>query len=206
MGLLLGVPSLASGSGPRQIQFDPWEQSLENISFIIPKPNIPNLIIIHKCNSLNSEIIFDQFLFDLSTSSSSFSSSLSDQPPMTSNQPPSDQSPSDQSPSDQPPMTSSSSSFQPSVLETKNVNVVPVINLIFTAIGLFIAIFTFSIIAFMNINTRIDNLYTNLGSKIDNGNQEMRELINSSIRDFNSRIDNVNGRIDNMYKAPSIEN
>ena len=56
------------------------------------------------------------------------------------------------------------------------------------------------------MNGRIDNLYTDLGNKIDNVNQEIRNLINSSIRDFNNRIDNVNRRVDNMYKAPSVKN
>ena len=198
MGLLLGLPSLASGSDLRPTQKDLIE---------VQQPKF--MIQLYRSYVFNLETTSDQSSFVLLSSVQSFM--IPDQPP--SDQPPSDQSsmipdqsPSNQPPSDQSSMTSSSSSFQPSVLETKNVNVVPVINLIFTAIGLFIAIFAFSIMAFMNIYTRIDNLYTDLGSKIDNGNQEMRELINSSIRDFNSRIDNVNGRIDNMYKAPSIEN
>ena len=58
----------------------------------------------------------------------------------------------------------------------------------------------------------MDNLENNLGNQIYNGNQEMRNLINSAIRDFNNRIDttdqrvdNANQRIDQVYQAPSIK-
>ena len=58
---------------------------------------------------------------------------------------------------------------------------------------------------YIGLNGKIDRVNENLGNKIDNGNQEIRNLINFAIRDFNSRIDNADKRIDRVYQAPSIK-
>ena len=105
------------------------------------------------------------------------------------------------------PMTSTTSpdSSKESNGKNQNIDLVQVINLIFTSIQI-----TVALVAIL-IGTSVA-LYVSLSNKIDNGLQEIREearedrkLIISANKDFNNRIDITNQRIDQVYQSPSIK-
>ena len=83
--------------------------------------------------------------------------------------------------------------------------VIGILTILATLIGVGVALYT-------NLSDRIGRLESNIGNRIDNGLQEIREearedrkLIISANKDFNNRIDTTNQRIDRVYQAPSIK-
>ena len=94
--------------------------------------------------------------------------------------------------------TMTQSPSQPPVEPTTKIRNIDLITIIGSII---IPLITLAITLYVRLDTKIDNV----DSKIDNGNQEIRSLIISSIRDYNRRIDDTNSRIDQVYQAPSIK-
>lgn len=70
----------------------------------------------------------------------------------------------------------------------------------FEVIGMFAAIAGILAASTFPFYFHLDSKIDTVVNKIDNGNQEIRELIMDSINNTNTRIDNTNSRIDNFYQ------